>query len=610
MRALRCELTYYGRQYTGTLNSQNYNTGFVTSTWDMMNGDWFDLEVYNIMINCKTVWDNTQGKMVLKSGVSQGLDFFGRCKYRSSDTASSIPSTLLCWRIKCVLGPSGRPALQISMSPDSPDSSLASNYMSIKSVTPDYVDRRINYLQTTSLEGYNYMRTFSNNDDVLTYQRMANVGNTKRPPVWSVLNTPSFISRAHGVLTSNRYSSQSNLDILPTSTYPSSHTNTWLYFKNMGYNQSHNNQYLIHIMELIKNANTFNFDPSNPNPPTFIGGLPPSTWTSQYGITRAGIGTIRTSTNNGTIWSSDPGFDYIEDASTPYNGILSINAGYDFTYYSTPNISNRIQWGQDVPGWWRPTTGTSYTQSFYMSNAASSYAVYTPFNFYNFYGNIHTNQTPYEYWSGMYTNIFRVYNSNLSNARSHQSVASGIDQPNLNSMPYVGILPVSRIDDISTIVKNRFTGFTNINSDVEKPLWSNNCGSRANSPYYGITIVEQRKDGNGNYYTADMDWEHTEPFGSIGTIGIRVTEVNFTDDINNGVAVYNPTIDCFIVPSFYSEWPALDIYGRENQNSHRFPFRWQQVTGVGNNTATSGVYNPAITNGNSTYVLITDTARL
>jgi hypothetical protein len=92
-RALRCELTYYGKQYpdqilSGFSEDNDVSYGRVTYIWYMMDGDYIDLEVYNASMSA--FYPSSGGAVI-----DAGMDYIGRKEqYMNGDQI--VPPSCLC----------------------------------------------------------------------------------------------------------------------------------------------------------------------------------------------------------------------------------------------------------------------------------------------------------------------------------------------------------------------------------------------------------------------------------------------------------------------------------------------------------------------------------
>lgn len=648
-RALRCELTYFGKRYASTNPTEAGATyGRVSYIWYMMGGDYIDLEVYNTSIATRYSNRGTTPQ-------DAGLDY----TFRHNCSAQTIPPTSLTWRIGCRQWgdyPTAYPELVISKPKDNGVVTIYKpgnvayqdeNFSYISQVVPETVSDRLEYLRKRchdvtgngggvtggTPDNYGWSdAALKNPQDVPTHNYITYTNPDphirRRPPLWMVTGNPwpSLSNRqsfdiAPGLGNSFPNMSPSNIRnyaqrfrFASSSDWPDHNyeNNQSIYLQNE-YMHSFACEY---IMDLIRHANDHD-TLINGHMHSYLGGVGP---TVSDGIRTGGVNgtnypvTVGNNPVNAiTCWqyrnSGSP--QYRTDNDFWYNDVLSIEQAMGSCYND---------WGNDVPGWVRPTKGTnpsSYTQFAYLGSGSNTkyidYTFFTP------------RFTPtYDCWA-LDTCIFRIYKSNLNRALSYMNYQNTANyrEPNLNTMPYVGILPLrytnlaiadaanhttpywpsdvmywhSAHDIIGDCIKLRFGGCTGVGSDTEKILWSNNCGSRANSPYIGSTIFGVNNGLLGIGYYAEPNYLE----GSVdvyGTVGIRVQSVYLSDndtwDSSPGSISDWPAINCFIVPSFYSSWPALDIYGYSRKTPLNYnttaAIKWRQEK----RTPGSGVPDGAI----------------
>jgi hypothetical protein len=619
-RALRCELTYYGKQYpdqilSGFSEDNDVSYGRVTYIWYMMDGDYIDLEVYNASMSA--FYPSSGGAVI-----DAGMDYIGR-KEQYMNGVQIVPPSCLCWRIGCEQdghSASGQPRLVISKpyGERNPDTHIYGNitYMPpyhdnkadtqnwyISQVVPETVEERIAYLKKRNQSqngigdeyGWSDNSLKNNMQDIPTYNYIhyatPDPHIRKRPAMCTCTGNGGFPTGGNN--TSYDIEPGESFTEYPTSqflmNYPSRFrfTGASIDSTNGTFRRSASCEF---IMDLIRHANDHNVAINGHMHP-YIGGIGPNISDgARVGSSRACNLTYGSSNQTlGGCWvhtvNGSP--EYHISSNGWYNRVLSIEQSCGLSECQS-------HYGNDLPGWLRPTkNGAANVSNFVAFITQNTYPKnFLDYTFYDVtrwtYANIDANPNCTYY--GLDTCLFRIFNSDVSNAKDwiHANINKLLLNP--NQMPYVGIFPISAANMhisqadinmrpnmatpniIGDCIKKRFTGFYGVGQEMEKALWPNDCGPRNGNPYIGSTLYGVYTTGSHKAYM-DPNYWFDASCDVYGTIGIRVQSVYNGDNQQWNFAPGSPDgqggINCFIVPSFYSNWPALDIYGYEPKTTPR-----------------------------------------
>lgn len=177
---IKCGIAYKGRDYVtnGSYTDESgnkYNDNqMMATTWNMMPGDYFRMDVYNFMGYYQIADGN------IDYVFNQGLPMvFGAIAHENGRHGTSLMGTRNQWTVECINGGT-HPALRIIF-----DGAYGDTDGQLGSVIHDHTKNRVDLFnrmmnhETPHTEG-----TYTDTCDIPYYQQQNNVGIIKRKPIW------------------------------------------------------------------------------------------------------------------------------------------------------------------------------------------------------------------------------------------------------------------------------------------------------------------------------------------------------------------------------------------------------------------------------------------
>lgn len=670
VKYLKCGVVYEGRNYgaNGVNNAYTKSVAPIMNSWAMMDGDYFDIEVYNVTMGSKGVWHrrtasayetNETSNIVFTNNIPTDCDapttvnFPERIYTDQYVKFLSFPGILfgynyvvgapIVWRVTCRQKDNNlnnEPYLEVTMPMYNMDDNIWGPICppyNLRSVMVDSVNDRLACLELAD----NEILPTGVGMDVPMYQSFRPRTNANTPPValtsGIVRRPPMMLLDDSCVGTSSGWYpciySSAGLGANPTAASVYFRANSNEHYR-MAFHSQSNRDILAQIERTIRNS-LYEYGVKDNG-------------TTNGRPTYSTISTeVTTISNHGTgngqqVWAGPILYQSTANAIADtywYNSILSIIAGNGggpggsadpTTNNNTLFTNNLFGLGFDnSPGWVIPMASAGI----FGFPGNTPYAAWRSMPFLD----IRTSQTPMpsnpfcmkkwgdEVYCGSFS-LWRIKDSNLNTANQYVTQNSA---PNHLNMPFMGMYNIFQRDLLQEAIRDRLitqylttptyattSSASNWPSSIRScpwneyngtwPLLSENCGinltqiaangngyfptgaSGTNLPYVADTLVGYEETANGQMRYAFPTGLSTNVRRKFGSVGIHIASTIYTGSglapLNNTcLNAYYPSnsnkINCYVIPSLFSDWVALDIYGLERKTAYNnkitSAFKWQ-----------------------------------
>ena len=531
---------YVGRNWAAD-SSTSYTFGHNNISWNMCNGDYILLRQFNITYS------------YIGSTGDKYADIFSRLYGNDQWATEDVYSTALIWKITCKQpnnDPNATPYLEISRadSIDHPFEYWASRHV-IKSVLLQDVDSRINYYDWWWPDG----------------PRSGYLGPTHEVNalpwlMFSLLGNGLFWHTPMPSMKAGAQSSQyiSSLDIGSSwyfATTPSQAQADPIEFYNALFADLDNpDSSILNTISLLKKYEKLLYDACSDKTHNVCDVVE--------------IGTHRTQPWQNTVWVGPVG-KYGGASNYKYSSILSVIAGGSANYIHPGSVVEN-----NISGWWMPSRVQNNSTTWLNNNDDRDNWIkpYRPTPM----GPVgkrngsaiifHISDNDFDKWINSDDQSPRP---NTYNSRPGAKSLTG-DTCNLNQETLCPFVICDYQQNSQTALfeslDDRFGGV------------SSYIHGKSGNVMPGFTMARYRLTSGSSYgwqaideYADDSDW------ANYGTLGIRVCTYDSSYSQSIAISPINHSgdlIDCYIVPSLTSPWPALDIYGLKNQQSSKDPFKF------------------------------------